>query len=80
MASIGQKMFSGRMPSSWSVKCSGILKNMDKKLTKDFFPIPSSHEHPRVYFAPHFIGISIVSACLFIQEWSAFSSGMILMQ
>ena len=42
MASIGQKVASGRMPSSWSVKCSRIAKITDKKLTIDFFSIPAS--------------------------------------
>ena len=37
MASIGQKVASGRMSSSWSVKCSGKMKITDKKLTIDFF-------------------------------------------
>ena len=42
MASIGQKVASGRMPSSWSVKCSVNMKIKDKKLTIDFFPVPAS--------------------------------------
>ena len=42
MASIGQKVASGRMPSSWSIKCSQDMKNTDKKLTMDFFSIPAS--------------------------------------
>ena len=37
MASVGQKVVSGQMSLSWSVKYSGIVKNKDKINNRIFF-------------------------------------------
>ena len=55
-----------------------IVKNKDKKLTIDFFPILASQRCPQVYFAPRCVEISSVPPCC-LNRNDVLSPTMVLM-